>query len=231
MLADYTRSRLLVFDIEYNYIRHHDIKYQPYTICTGDEEHVVHVLCYYPHYCIVSFSMVGGQCEEQNMLNVDSSAECIAVTGDTFIVGYTGGIVMYNKHGKQINSISTDVLVLAVCMSPDITMFYHSGYKKVVCHKGDSGEEVSKYSVHSLGYIYGMCCDRDGYVYCVDYNNHNVHRISPDCTTGRVGLDSVMGIDRPFTMCYHHSKDMFVVSNYNTLDARSKEVMFNVYKM
>ena len=231
MLIDYAGHRLLVFDIEYNYTRHHDIGYKPYNICTGDEQHVVHVLSDCRHNCIVSYSMVGDQCEEQNRFNVDDDANCIAVTGDTFIVGCNDGIVMYNKHGKEINSIST-CDVPAVCMSPDSNMFYHNDYNKVVCRKVNSGEEVSVYSDPSLGTnINGMCCDREGYVYCLDYDNCNVHRISPDCTTDRVVIDSVVGIDRPYRICYHHSKDMFVVTNYKTLGTTSTEVMFNVYKM
>ena len=236
----FDRKRFLVFDTKYKYIRQHviDIK-QRFDMCISDEETVVHVLGHHdgydgcPYSCIVSYSMVGDQCEEKNKFDVNNHAKCIALVDDTFIVGCVERMLMYNKHGDEINRIEINGHVSAVCVYPDRTMLYYIVPGTLVCHNVDSGEEVSSNYNPPLRSVTGMCCDRGGNVYCVDRYNHNVQRVSPDFTkwcTVLVYVPSVEGINAPYRMCYHPCKDMFVVTHIQGL-IKSGRALFSVYRL
>lgn len=229
LLADYKGSRLLVFDAEYKFLRHHAIDVRPNSICTSEALQLVHVLGDIdPTYCVVSYAMTNDQCEEQSRFRVDGGYR-LAVVGNSYVVEYKGNINIYNQCGDKINTFRTPGCVNAVCSSSLSNVMYHNEFNQLVCRRVDDGEVVSKFTDPSLGLITGMCCDRDGSLYCIDSKNRSVYRTSPDLKTGRVVLETVDDIENPDKMCYHPNNDVFVVTNMKTLS--NKGLLFNVYNM
>ena len=242
--------RLLVFDTQYKYKRHHEIDVFPLRVCSKETSTVV-VICNeligritrnYKSY-LISYSLIGDTCEKKKEFLIDDFVLSIDVAGDAFIVVYFDQIHKYNENGEMITRIMVGAPILSqilteghrVCVSPDRSMFYHSDLGlgniniNIVCRMVESGDEVSRYPSSGLpNSLDCMCYDKECLLYCkLDGRGMwSIHRLTSDLKADRVILKRLEGIRTPSSIIYNPSKDEFVVTSSYSYD----DVLFNVYK-
>lgn len=139
--------------------------------------------------------------------------------GRTYVVCRGAGMLILDEAGDVDTALPVDVtFVEYVCAGPG-RLYYTDWYRKTVHCIDLTGEEIFRLKYNKMKYPLGITLNRDGTVFVVGRDSHNVLHISADGHQREVILGKQHDLSYPRVISSHHgSRTMFVTySNKNVV--------------
>ncbi|XP_069114358.1 uncharacterized protein [Argopecten irradians] len=222
LLTDYNNKKLILFDDNYNYVRHIPVDGWPYDVTTGSGEGEVYVvLC---GSVILRCQLHYEDLTITQKIRVPLDARCLSVLNDVIFLGSRKTVSRITLEGVTMDTISKAGGNTYIATSSTQQRFFHKDGDNILCRTLD-GEVLFKYENKHLVDPRGMCLDHDENLYVCGYKSHNIIKISPDGEKGRVVLNRLHKITRPMAIVYHPNKQQFIVTSYG------EDIAFEVYQI
>ena len=139
----------------------------------------------------------------------------VVCTVDKIITGYPDQVVVYDKQGRQLHSVSRQGTITYPAVSTDGTKLYHADGNQLVCRKLDRlTHEVFRYTSPDLKEPCGICLDGEENVYIAGSESGNIHQVSRDGTKGRILIPELKLIKKPFVICFNKNNNTLAVSSH-----------------
>lgn len=139
--------------------------------------------------------------------------------GRTYVVCRGSGMLIMDEDGEVDTALPVDVtFVEYVCAGPG-RLYYTDWYRKTVHCIDLTGEEIFRLKYNKMKYPLGITLNRDGTVFVVGRDSHNVLHVSADGHQREVILGKQHDLSYPRVISSHHgSRTMFVTySNKNVV--------------
>ncbi|XP_052091227.1 E3 ubiquitin-protein ligase TRIM71-like [Mytilus californianus] len=131
--------------------------------------------------------------------------------GRTVVVCRGSGMLILDEEGQVDTALPIDVtFVEYVCVGPG-RIYYTDWYRKSVHCIDMTGEEIFRLKYNKMKYPLGITLNRDGTVFVVGRDSHNVLHVSADGHQREVILGKQHDLTYPRVISSHHgSRRMFV---------------------
>ncbi|XP_021361935.1 uncharacterized protein LOC110455852 [Mizuhopecten yessoensis] len=222
LTTDRDNQRLLLFDDNYSLVKKYKVDESPLDVTRGPATDEIFV------------SLFGGQilkCTLRNdQLSVTKRITCplgtlgIAVHGDNIYAGTDKGLKVLSMDGEVIRSITKSGGDTYFALSTSKARVYHRDNDDILCRRLDNDAVVYRYKDRRLNYPGSIGLDRDDNVYVCGLISRNVYLVSPDGSRGKALLTKLSGINEPYGIIVHPTKQEFIVTSLH------ESVSFEVYR-
>ncbi|XP_033761522.1 uncharacterized protein LOC117343287 [Pecten maximus] len=222
LLSDYNNKKLILFDDNYNYVRHIPVDGWPYDVTKGSGEGEVYVvLC---RSMVLRCQLNHEDLVIKDKIRVPVDVRCMSVLNDVIFAGSRSAVSMVTLDGVTIDTIPKTGGNTYIATSSLQRKFFHKDGDNILCRTLD-GNELFRYENSRLVDPRGMCLDHDDNLYVCGYKSQNLIKISPDGQKGRVVLNRLHKITRPMAIVYHPKRQQFIVTSYG------EDIAFEVYQI
>lgn len=221
LIADCNNKRILWFDQNYKYVKPFHIDGCPTDVAKGEASGDLYVAVYNKE--ILKCSLASGH------LTVVSRTPCPTLTcgvawmGDRLLVGTSDAVKVLASDGQEVISVQIETRV-TTCIAASVKhkTYYHRDGNSVV-GRALPGQEVARYTHPELRDPVGISMSRDDHLIVCGYRSGNVHQVACDGSRGRILLEKLYRIKRPWAVIVHPGKPEFVVTSCQ------ESVAFEVY--
>ncbi|XP_060085851.1 uncharacterized protein LOC132565232 [Ylistrum balloti] len=222
LLTDYNNKKLILFDDNYNYIRHIPVDGWPYDVTKGSGLGELYVVlcrnvvlrCFLNHEDLII----------RDRIRVPEDVRCLSVLDNVIFTGSRSAVSIISSDGVTLETIPKAGGNTYLATSTLQRTFFHKDGDNILCRTLD-GNELFRYEDSHLVDPRGMCLDHDGNLYVCGYKSHNLIQISHDGQKGRVVLNRLHKISRPMAIVFHPNKQQFIVTSYG------EDIAFEVYQV
>ncbi|XP_021361934.1 uncharacterized protein LOC110455851 [Mizuhopecten yessoensis] len=222
LITDSDNKRLLLFDDNYSLVKEYNVKGKPLDVTRGRVADEIFVSLFEGQ--LLKCTLRNGQLSVTKMITCPPGTLGIAVHGDNIYAGTSEGVEVLSLDGVAIRSIKQSGGNSCLAISSSKARLYHKDNNDIVCRRLDNDAVVYRYKDRRLMYPGGIGLDRDDNLYISGSLSRNVYLVSPDGSRGKALLTKLDGINKPYGIIVHPTKQEFVVTSVH------ESVSFEVYR-
>lgn len=209
LVSDKANCRLLLFEDDFFYIQEFKLPDAPYDITIGSNQKI-YVLMFKNK--LLKCEIDGDDFTILETYDVANGTVSIQTYNDQLVTCCSEAVKILDLEGKEVQSFKKSNCKSELVVSTKLKRFYLiTDHGEVSGRKLSDGNEVFNFTNPALTSISSIALDRNDNVYATSYDSKKLFQISKNRRKHRVLLEKFEKVNKPDTIVFHPSKDMFII--------------------